>query len=240
MKDRNTGDGFGHRVYKNYDPRAKVMQQSAKEVLAECGDPNYPVLQVAQELERIALSDEYFIERKLYPNVDFYSASRCRRWLPDDHVSPLLFRAARTVAGSRSEGDDRGPVAEDRAAAAALHGRPSATTTPIERLAELAAGAGRRGGRRAGGGTGGGAAAARPFPRSGRSCPTRLTAPKGATYTLACLFRRSTSRRLRPRPRLCEQDRPVPAQRPRGLLPTDNGRCVLTQTGKAGPIRWPS
>ncbi|WP_417308742.1 citrate synthase [Devosia sp.] len=65
--------GFGHRVYKNYDPRAKVMQESAREVLDLMGVENNPLLQVAQELERIALTDEYFISRKLYPNVDFYS-----------------------------------------------------------------------------------------------------------------------------------------------------------------------
>ncbi len=65
--------GFGHRVYKSYDPRAKVMQQSAKEVLELLGVKNNPTLQVAQELEKIALEDPYFVERKLYPNVDFYS-----------------------------------------------------------------------------------------------------------------------------------------------------------------------
>ncbi|GHA10720.1 citrate synthase [Devosia pacifica] len=65
--------GFGHRVYKNYDPRAKVMQQTAKEVLDLLGVENNPTLQVAQELERIALEDPYFVDRKLYPNVDFYS-----------------------------------------------------------------------------------------------------------------------------------------------------------------------
>ncbi len=65
--------GFGHRVYKNFDPRAKVMKQSADEVLDLLGIENNPTLQVAQELERIALTDPYFIEKKLYPNVDFYS-----------------------------------------------------------------------------------------------------------------------------------------------------------------------
>ncbi|MEM6465706.1 MAG: citrate synthase [Pseudomonadota bacterium] len=65
--------GFGHRVYKNYDPRAKVMQETAKEVLELLGVEDNPTLQVAQELERIALQDEYFISKKLYPNVDFYS-----------------------------------------------------------------------------------------------------------------------------------------------------------------------
>lgn len=76
-KDKNSGFrlmGFGHRVYKNYDPRAKVMQQAANEVLSQLGADNLsPTLQVAKELERIALSDQYFIDRKLYPNVDFYS-----------------------------------------------------------------------------------------------------------------------------------------------------------------------
>ena len=65
--------GFGHRVYKNYDPRAKVMQASAKEVLELMGVENNPTLQVAQALEKIALEDPYFIDKKLYPNVDFYS-----------------------------------------------------------------------------------------------------------------------------------------------------------------------
>ncbi|WP_185804620.1 citrate synthase [Pontivivens nitratireducens] len=65
--------GFGHRVYKNFDPRAKVMKESADEVLALLGVENNPTLQVAKELEKIALEDPYFVDRKLYPNVDFYS-----------------------------------------------------------------------------------------------------------------------------------------------------------------------
>ncbi|MFP4043976.1 MAG: citrate synthase, partial [Rhodosalinus sp.] len=65
--------GFGHRVYKNFDPRAKVMKQSADEVLELLGVENNKILQVAKELERIALSDDYFAEKKLFPNVDFYS-----------------------------------------------------------------------------------------------------------------------------------------------------------------------
>ncbi len=75
-KDKNSGFrlmGFGHRVYKNFDPRAKVMKESADEVLGLLGVENNPLLQVAKELERIALEDEYFISKKLYPNVDFYS-----------------------------------------------------------------------------------------------------------------------------------------------------------------------
>jgi citrate synthase len=65
--------GFGHRVYKNYDPRAKVLQGAAKDVLETLGVENNPLLQVAREIEKIALTDDYFISRKLYPNVDFYS-----------------------------------------------------------------------------------------------------------------------------------------------------------------------
>ncbi len=89
--------GFGHRVYKNYDPRAKVMQQSAEEVLAEVGDADDPLFQVAKELERIALSDEFFIERKLYPNVDFYSGiTLSAMGFPTDMFT-VLFALARTV-----------------------------------------------------------------------------------------------------------------------------------------------
>ena len=75
-KDKKSGFrlmGFGHRVYKNFDPRATVMKESADEVLELLGVHNNPTLQVAKELERIALSDDYFISKKLYPNVDFYS-----------------------------------------------------------------------------------------------------------------------------------------------------------------------
>jgi citrate synthase len=75
-KDKSSGVklmGFGHRVYKNFDPRAKVMKESADEVLELMGIHNNPTLQVAKELERIALEDDYFISKKLYPNVDFYS-----------------------------------------------------------------------------------------------------------------------------------------------------------------------
>src|SRR5437867_11096537 len=75
-KDKNSHIrlmGFGHRVYKNYDPRAKIMQKTAHEVLGELGIKDDPLLDVARELERVALNDSYFIERKLYPTVDFYS-----------------------------------------------------------------------------------------------------------------------------------------------------------------------
>src|SRR5260221_2979020 len=76
VKDKNSDVrlmGFGHRVYKNYDPRAKIMQKMCHAVLAETGHGDDPMLKVALELEKIALHDEYFVSRKLYPNVDFYS-----------------------------------------------------------------------------------------------------------------------------------------------------------------------
>jgi len=89
--------GFGHRVYKNYDPRAKVMQQTAHEVLDELGIEGDPLLDVARELERIALSDEYFIEKKLYPNVDFYSGITLRALGFPTDMFTVLFALARTV-----------------------------------------------------------------------------------------------------------------------------------------------
>jgi len=89
--------GFGHRVYKNYDPRAKVMQESAHEVLAAVGDPNDPLFQVAKELEKVALSDEYFIERKLFPNVDFYSGITLSAMGFPTTMFTVLFALARTV-----------------------------------------------------------------------------------------------------------------------------------------------
>ena len=89
--------GFGHRVYKNFDPRAKVMKESADEVLALLGVDNNPTLQVAKELEKIALEDPYFIEKKLYPNVDFYSGIILDAiGFPTSMFTPI-FALARTV-----------------------------------------------------------------------------------------------------------------------------------------------
>jgi citrate synthase len=89
--------GFGHRVYKNFDPRARVMKQSADEVLGLLGIENNPTLQVAKELERIALDDEYFAEKKLYPNVDFYSGIILDAMgFPTSMFTPI-FALARTV-----------------------------------------------------------------------------------------------------------------------------------------------
>jgi len=89
--------GFGHRVYKNFDPRATVMQKTAKEVLDLLGVHNNPTLQVAQELEKIALEDPYFIERKLYPNVDFYSGIILEAIGFPTSMFTVLFSVARTV-----------------------------------------------------------------------------------------------------------------------------------------------
>ncbi len=89
--------GFGHRVYKNYDPRARVMQQTCHEVLAEVGHQDDPLLKVAMELEKIALNDPYFVERKLYPNVDFYSGITLRALGFPPEMFTVLFALARTV-----------------------------------------------------------------------------------------------------------------------------------------------
>lgn len=88
--------GFGHRVYKNFDPRARVIQQSAREVLEHLGVDD-PLLEIAVRLEEIALKDEYFIERKLYPNVDFYSGILLRAMGFPNNMFTVIFAVARTV-----------------------------------------------------------------------------------------------------------------------------------------------
>jgi citrate synthase len=89
--------GFGHRVYKNYDPRAKVMRETCHKVLAELGVKNDPLLQLAMELEKIALEDKYFVDRKLYPNVDFYSGIILRAMGFPTSMFTVLFAVARTT-----------------------------------------------------------------------------------------------------------------------------------------------
>ena len=99
-KDRNDPFrlmGFGHRVYKNYDPRAKIMQKATHAVLGELGIKDSPILDVAMELERIALNDEYFVEKKLYPNVDFYSGIVLSSLGFPTSMFTVLFALARTV-----------------------------------------------------------------------------------------------------------------------------------------------
>jgi citrate synthase len=99
-KDKNSEFrlmGFGHRVYKNYDPRAKVMQETCHEVLESLGVKDQNILKVAMELERIALQDDYFIEKKLYPNIDFYSGITLRAIGFPLSMFTVLFAVARTV-----------------------------------------------------------------------------------------------------------------------------------------------
>ncbi len=89
--------GFGHRVYKNYDPRARIMQRTCHEVLDVTGHRDDPILKIALELEKIALSDEYFIEKKLYPNIDFYSGITLKAMGFPTDMFTVLFALARTV-----------------------------------------------------------------------------------------------------------------------------------------------
>lgn len=99
-KDKNDSFrlmGFGHRVYKNFDPRAKVMKLTADEVLAEMGIKHDPLLEIAKRLEEIALSDDYFIEKKLYPNVDFYSGIILKAIGIPTSMFTVIFAVGRTV-----------------------------------------------------------------------------------------------------------------------------------------------
>ncbi len=100
VKDKNSHVrlmGFGHRVYKNYDPRAKIMERTCHEVLKELGIQDDPTLDMAMELERIALSDDYFVSKKLYPNVDFYSGIILKAMGIPTSMFTVLFAVARTV-----------------------------------------------------------------------------------------------------------------------------------------------
>ena len=100
VKDKNSHVrlmGFGHRVYKNYDPRAKIMERTCHEVLKELGIKDDPTLDMAMELERIALHDDYFVSKKLYPNVDFYSGIILKAMGIPTSMFTVLFAVARTV-----------------------------------------------------------------------------------------------------------------------------------------------
>jgi citrate synthase len=100
VKDKNSNVrlmGFGHRVYKNYDPRAKIMEATCHEVLNELGIKDDPLLDLAMELEHIALNDDYFISKKLYPNVDFYSGIILKAMGIPTSMFTVLFAVARTV-----------------------------------------------------------------------------------------------------------------------------------------------
>lgn len=89
--------GFGHRVYRNFDPRAKVMKETCDEVLAELGMADDPQLKIAKRLEQIALEDDYFIERKLYPNVDFYSGIILKAMGIPTNMFTVIFAVSRTI-----------------------------------------------------------------------------------------------------------------------------------------------
>ena len=146
VKDKNSGVklmGFGHRVYKNYDPRAKLMRETCHEVLDELGLHDDPLFKLAMALEKIALEDEYFVSRKLYPNVDFYSGivqSRAR------HPGVAVHRHLRDGAHGRldraMERDDLRPRAEDRPSAPAVR-RRCAARRPADRQALNCSGASR-------------------------------------------------------------------------------------------------
>ena len=120
--------GFGHRVYKNYDPRAKIIKSMADQVFEVTG--RNPLLDIALELERIALEDEYFVKRKLYPNVDFYSGLIYQAMGFPVDMFPVLFAIPRT-SGWLAQWDEMlaGQGAEDRAAAPGLPGIGAAATT---------------------------------------------------------------------------------------------------------------
>ena len=125
--------GFGHRVYKNYDPRAGVLKESADEVLELLGQKDNPKLAIARELERIALNDEYFAQRKLFPNVDFYSGIILEAMGIPTTMFTAIFAAGPDRGLDRPvERDDRGSGAEDRPAAPALH-RPCAARLRADR-----------------------------------------------------------------------------------------------------------
>jgi len=126
-KDKNSNVklmGFGHRVYKNYDPRAKLMRETCHEVLEALGLHDDPLFKLAMSLEKIALEDDYFVQRKLYPNVDFYSGI----------VQGRLDRAA--------ERDDRRPGIQDRPAAAALQRRDAPQRAAAREAVSQSPGAG--------------------------------------------------------------------------------------------------
>jgi citrate synthase len=89
--------GFGHRVYKNYDPRAKIIHKIAHDVLEKLADSNNPLFELAMRLEEIAAKDEYFLEKKLYPNVDFYSGIIYRALGIPDSMFTVMFALARTA-----------------------------------------------------------------------------------------------------------------------------------------------
>ena len=117
--------GFGHRVYKNFDPRAKILKAACDEVLADLGVED-PRLEIAMKLEKIALEDDYFIQRKLYPNVDFYSGIILSAMgFPHLDVHRVVRPGADSGMIFPMEGDDGGSRAAHQPPAPALHIGPA-------------------------------------------------------------------------------------------------------------------
>ena len=144
VKDRNNHArlmGFGHRVYKNYDPRARIIQKACHDVLNELGIKDDPLLDLAMELEKIALNDKYFVDRKLYPERGFLFRHHPEGdGLPDQHVHRAVRGVAHRGLGQPVAGDAGGSAAADRPATADLH-RRAATGLPGARPPGLTASA---------------------------------------------------------------------------------------------------
>jgi hypothetical protein len=124
VKDKNSSVklmGFGHRVYKNYDPRAKLMRETCHEVLTELGLHDDPLFKLAMALEKIALEDDYFVSRKLYPNVDYYSGIVQKAiGIPVPLFTGHLRAGPHGGLDRAAERDDRRPRVQDRPSAPAL------------------------------------------------------------------------------------------------------------------------
>ena len=130
--------GFGHRVYKNFDPRATIMRETCHEVLDELGKKDEPLLKLAMELERVALQDPYFVERKLYPNVDFYSGIIFKAiGIPRNNVHGAFCCCTYRRVGCPVERNDRGPQSENWQTASTLHRtRPARLPPPRDALGQ--------------------------------------------------------------------------------------------------------
>ena len=201
VKDKEPGVklmGFGHRVYKNYDPRAALVKKVAADVLASL-DKSDPLLDLAMQLEEVALADDYFVERKLYPNVDFYTGVIYKALGFPTRMFTVLFALGPAARLDRAVArDDRGPGDEDRPAPPGLH-RPGGAAPAL----------GRRDGPRAPGPV----AATRPARASSRSSSAAGSSVSPACTGPACttVLRGAVSQRKRC-PRLVAPAGPSPAQ----------------------------
>jgi hypothetical protein len=139
VKDKNSGVklmGFGHRVYKNYDPRAKLMQETCNEVLAELGLENDPLFKLAKELEKIALEDEYFVSRKLYPERRLLLRHRAAcHWHSGQPVHWHFCPCPHGRMDCPAQRDDQRSGVQDRPSAPAVHRlRPARRETTVPAL----------------------------------------------------------------------------------------------------------